>query len=927
MPSKIKPSIHSCLICLTLLCLSAVCGAGPNIYPDPGFEASGASGEARTGQKAGYLKVDAKNHWAAIGGRLEVEPFAKYWVSAWVKGKVGEGQFFAPYCYEWDNFEWNFVSSSPIRTPDDWTKTEATFVSPHATMYVHPLAYMNAADSEAWVDDIVVEKIAGPAEAMKELASKAAPTDADRQILARWYLRRGHPEKARRLMLEASGEARADIACLLAQNTRSLARRRPYILEMIVSGGPGYNDGIKRLDEITKDLNESEKLRLCERAVSMKPGMAAARSFCRVLDAARESLGVPLTFAESSRRIKALRNSASRVSASLPPGSEAEKEVQAAMHALESTEKEIEARKTSLGRCQVFIGEKLVRPDSHAIVVPDKATAQEAHAARELAYHLELITGQALPILSESKADGKTALLVGNCRQSQKLDPALDLKSLGTEGIYLKSVGPSLILAGNRRGVLYAAYTFLEDYLGCRWFAPDCATWPMSGAIRVPQIGRRYLPPLEYRGTDYPRSLAADYSARNRYNGGNHRPDEPRGGHIGVLSLAHTFDALVPPEKYFATHPEYYSEIDGKRFGPQYTQLCLTNPDVLKIAIAGVKQWIKDHPDKTIFSVSQNDWFNFCTCANCKAVAEEEGSQAGPVLRFVNAVADAVREEHPEVAIETLAYQYTRKPPKIAKPRSNVIICLCSIECCFIHPLGSDEFNKTFVDDIRGWNRICNRLYIWDYVINYAHSISPFPNLYVLKPNIEFFIQNGVKGIYEEACYYTRGSELQELRAYIMTKALWDPSCDTDRAIDEFCAAYYGAAGQYVREYINLIHREAQKDSKTHVTIYTHPKAHVSTEMLGQAEAVFDRAEEAVKGDPALLHRVQVARLPVIYARIALAAATREGKPTQAEADTILSLADRFEKIARAEGVTMIREGGPDASLDAWLAAVRSAAQ
>ena len=62
----------------------------------------------------------------------------------------------------------------------------------------------------------------------------------------------------------------------------------------------------------------------------------------------------------------------------------------------------------------------------------------------------------------------------------------------------------------------------------------------------------------------------------------------------------------------------------------------------------------------------------------------------GTLLRFVNAVADAVAERYPDVLVDTLAYQYTRNVPKLTRPRRNVIIRLCSIECCFRHPL-TDE--------------------------------------------------------------------------------------------------------------------------------------------------------------------------------------------------------------------------------------------
>lgn len=573
------------------------------------------------------------------------------------------------------------------------------------------------------------------------------------------------------------------------------------------------------------------------------------------------------------------------------------------------------------GRCVIRIGGKALDPRTAAIILPDDPTPQERYAAADLRHHLELITGKLFPVASEK--DAKVGLFVGKTKRARKA--GVQFEALGLEGLHLKSVGPSLILAGNQRGVLYAVYTFLEDNLGCRWFTADCATWPRTGTIEVAELDRRYIPPLEFRAGDYPCARSGDFAVRLRLNGNNHQMSVEQGGRKGVHGLAHTFAALCPPEQYFATHPEYFSLVDGKRQSG-YAQLCLTNPEVLKICIAGVRRWIEQNPEMKVFSVSQNDVDNHCECPACTRVAEEEGSQSGPVVRFCNAIADDLKDDYPDVVIETLAYQYTRKPPKITKPRPNVIICLCSIECCFIHNLGDDPFNQSFADDIRGWSRICDRLWIWDYIINYGHSICPFPNLKVLKPNIRFFIDNGVKGIYEESCYYTPASELQELRNYIIAKTLWDPSYDTQKAIDEFCAAYYGPAATPVLAYLKLIHASVQQVPGLHVQIGTHPKQYLSAEVLSQSSALFDQAEAAVAGDSVLLPRVQVARLPILYAQIVFGTSgtfvEEGGRLVQQEAQDVEGLVGRFAAIAHAAHATHVREGGGESQLEDWLAAV-----
>src|ERR1019366_5650033 len=109
------------------------------------------------------------------------------------------------------------------------------------------------------------------------------------------------------------------------------------------------------------------------------------------------------------------------------------------------------------------------------------------------------------------------------------------------------------------------------------------------------------------------------------------------------------------------------------------TQLCLSNPEVLAIALAKVRDWLRADPEVSIVSVSQNDWENPCQCPACRAVDEEEGNFSGSLIRFVNRIAEAIEPEHPHVAIDTLAYLYTRKAPRRVRPRHNVIVRLCSI--------------------------------------------------------------------------------------------------------------------------------------------------------------------------------------------------------------------------------------------------------
>ena len=274
-------------------------------------------------------------------------------------------------------------------------------------------------------------------------------------------------------------------------------------------------------------------------------------------------------------------------------------------------------------------------------------------------------------------------------------------------------------------------------------------------------------------------------------------------------------------------------------------------------------------PDATIFSVSQNDWRNPCTCEKCRELDEREGGHMGTMLTFVNAVAEAIENEAPHVAIDTLAYQYTRKPPKTLRPRPNVIIRLCSIECCFAHPLESDcAVNQEFADDIRGWSKIADRLYVWDYVTNFHNYMMPWPNFNVLADNVRFFADHSVVGLFEQGSYADGGGgEAAELRAYVLAKLLWDPSADPIAARDEFIEGVYGNAAGFVKLYHDLYHEPVAGDD-VHLHIFCDvDNPHITEEVLRRGDALLTQAEAAAESRE-VRERVEVAHLPVQYAMI-----------------------------------------------------------
>jgi hypothetical protein len=498
---------------------------------------------------------------------------------------------------------------------------------------------------------------------------------------------------------------------------------------------------------------------------------------------------------------------------------------------------------------------------SCVIVIDPAATAPEQTAAKELAATLRQITGAEFVIQTNTKAPTR-AILVGSGEAARRAFLAVPFDELGDEELVIKTSGNRLLLAGGRpRGTLYAVSRFLQQQCGVRWWTPWASRIPQQPTLRLGRLDLREKPAFEYREPFWYPAFDADWSWRNGCNGQSSKLSPEKGGRISYRGFVHTFYPLVPPEKYFADHPEWFSLIKGQRTTDR-AQLCLTNPKLRDFMVERVKASLRESPEAGIISVSQNDWHGACECPDCKALDEAEGTPAATMLAFVNYVAEKIEPEFPHVAVDTLAYQYTRKPPKTLTPRPNVIVRLCSIECNFREPLDHPS-NTAFAEDIRGWSRLCHRLYIWDYTTDFAHYVQPHPNWFTLDANLRFFQSNGVRGVFEQGAYQSHGSEMAELRAWVLAQLLWNPQQEGPVLIREFLEGYYGAAAQSIARYLDLM-----RDASTghNLTCYSSTDApFLRFKPLAESEKCWQEAERAVVGDNELLTRVKIGHLPVRY--------------------------------------------------------------
>ena len=515
----------------------------------------------------------------------------------------------------------------------------------------------------------------------------------------------------------------------------------------------------------------------------------------------------------------------------------------------------------------------MARPVCH---LPEKPSVAVQTAAQELEHYLGKVLGDNHEIVCAGQTIGD--IWLGDSKAAEAL--GIKCSALAEEEYVIRSSGKNIVIVGGgHRGTLYGAYHFLEEIIGIHWLAPDAEYVPDARDYEFPSLSIRRRP--FFRSRSYYHIITQDGGRFNARNKANDIGFAQCGWDYGWGGRnVHTFDHYCPAAKYFAQHPEYFSEIDGKRVGGQSKgQLCLTNPEMRRVFTENLLDTIekeeadakaKDRPAPAMYDISQNDNWNACQCKNCAAETEKYGA-SGTLLRFVNDIAAKVSKKHPTLLFSTLAYFYTEEPPKGGVvPAPNVVIRLCdtnSNQALGINAPGSEKFRRLILD----WHKICNNLFIWAYAISYVDTGLPFPSEQTHGEAHRFFAENGVKGVFweHERAYV---ADVFPLKLWMELKLMDDPFADADELMRLFCKLYYGPAASHIIEYRRLLRAAALRNKGlVNSSGYLDQFRFIDLETMLAAHELFDAAEQAVSGNAALLMRVHSARRGIDMLAIRLA--------------------------------------------------------
>lgn len=443
------------------------------------------------------------------------------------------------------------------------------------------------------------------------------------------------------------------------------------------------------------------------------------------------------------------------------------------------------------------------------------------YAANQLQHYVRQAKKYVLPILTEKK------------------EPCIFLTTGYTgkiDGFSFEAKGKVFTICGNgERGTLYGVYEFLERFIGWRFFSGRaCLDGEMSGSF-IDAV-EKILPPerdeiedgytheenpvVELRDVFGHATVQTDWRAKNKLNGDIWRlrttPAYQGGAWHMIGEGGHSFDSLLPADKYYDLHPEYYSLVDGKRIGGKDGQWCCTAPGLAHAVFENIQKLIERWGvDEGYVSVSQNDNENFCTCEKCKE-AETKIGRGNLLFGLINEIAEKVEKKYPKIKLHTYAYQSTIQDNVIAL-RKNVSVQYC-VRYCHCHALNDPtcKTNAVVLNRLKELGKKCSELLIYDYRSAQMNTFLTLPDFFHYKANMQALVECGMRGLYSENDIWCRNTPcFEELRSYITAKLLWNPYMsdeDLSRHTREFLSAYYGKGWEHILRYIE-IWGEAGKNS------------------------------------------------------------------------------------------------------------------
>jgi len=448
---------------------------------------------------------------------------------------------------------------------------------------------------------------------------------------------------------------------------------------------------------------------------------------------------------------------------------------------------------------------------SYKIIIPSNPTLTEIYCAQTLQKVFLEIRNEKIYISKRQDLSSTITIYIGN---TDRFRIIFGRKEFADEEYMIQSKGHEIFLNGGiPPGLYYSVVSFLEEDL--QIFMLEDGKFSSFGKVyNIKVKSRTYKPPFDVRFVAFNELFKKDYCTFNRntpisyYNYIN----DSIGGNLlskQFCGWGHTGFCMIPLEKYYVMQPELFASYPGTA-GIMPKQLCYSNDTVYQMIQRYLDDLMIEHPENTIFSITNNDTDGTCECYRCKRVNTSEGSNSGTLVKLINRIVSNNKLKYPNLSYITLSYLDLAYGTKVSKLDSNVRVFISLDTSSWIKPFTKIRDNDEFVKRIKSWKKCTNNLYIWDYVPDFNEYLLIHPNIDVLSDNLKYYKEIGIKGGYLQSYYENGLVEEDLLRSFVLSQLMWNPELGYYKLINDFVKCYYGISSSDILKYYKLLYREGK---------------------------------------------------------------------------------------------------------------------
>lgn len=457
---------------------------------------------------------------------------------------------------------------------------------------------------------------------------------------------------------------------------------------------------------------------------------------------------------------------------------------------------------------------------NYTILQPVDASACERFAVDELQRCLSDLSRAGFKVATDCEGKSIVVATVGSLAEEAYRIVVKDDK------VYLSG--------GSPRAVLYAVYDFLQR-LGCRWVAPDYDFYqgtdrhiPVYDKLNIdlsnhidesPAFAYRklyveegrthrmenlkqlidWMPKVRLNILAFP----IDYEGRGVVKWDNWREElipelEKRsirievGGH-GYQNFIH---AAMENGSLYEKHPEWFGmDASGQRSKDPHVVICTSNQDAVSYLYINLLDYLKRHPEISIFDFWPPDSEKWCQCEHCRAL----GNEAERHVILVNQIAKMLRNDLPGVKLECLAYNRYTTPPEYPELDENVLLDFCPIGQSFEYQLyeKGNARNEGYNKDLNAWMKLFQGdVSIYSYFRKYAWRSLPNIIPHYMQKEMMYYRKSGVRGVSvysEPGDWFTYG-----VSHYVFAGLAWNPDTVVEPLMRDYADVVYENAGPVV---------------------------------------------------------------------------------------------------------------------------------